>query len=242
MPLLEAWRKLGQEELLAACSKEHISVSELESEVVAVVTPKDKEAVDLLLANVSGNAQSLRPLFVSAVFNRIRDIWSYISEERQLDASEKLLDIALGISDAFSTMESHSREVLRSVQLSGPILFRFLDKIPASITDIESHAPASKRRRTSQNNMVAMSVRDEAELNRLMDKMTFILELVDNSTPENYPELADGLFQTLASLHLLKSQIQSGLSYLLSLALGSLLNIVNKAKVCFSCCAFHRSH
>ncbi|KAJ9229994.1 U3 small nucleolar RNA-associated protein 10 [Paecilomyces variotii] len=231
MPLLEAWRKLGQDEIHAICGKEHISASELESEVIAVVTPKDKEAIDILLTNVSGNPQSLRESFVTAVFNRIRDVWASVSEERQLDASEKLLDISLGISDAFSSMESYSREVLRSVHLPGPALLRFLDKIPASITDIESNAPASKRRRTSQNNMVAMSVRDEAELNRLMDKMTFILELVDNSAPENHPELADGLFQTLASLHLLKSQVQSGLSYLLSLALGSLLNIVNKAKV-----------
>ena len=60
--------------------------------------------------------------------------------------------------------------------------------------------------------------------------MTFILEIVDSSSPETHPELAGGLFQTLAALHHFKSQIQSGMSYLLSLTLGSLLAIVNTSK------------
>jgi U3 small nucleolar RNA-associated protein 10 len=78
--------------------------------------------------------------------------------------------------------------------------------------------------------MIAMTTKDEAKLSKLMDNMTFILELVDSSNPEAHPELTEGLFQTLAALHHFKSQIQSGMSYLLSLTLGSLLAIVNRSK------------
>src|SRR5699024_9282693 len=128
----------------------------------------------------------------------------------QAGAAEKLFDISLGLSTGDMPLASNCRDVLRSVQLSGSVLLQFLHKIPVSLTDLESLGPAPKRRRTSQNNMVAMTVKDEAELSKLMDKMTFILELVDSSTPETHPELADGLFQTLAALHHFKSQVQSG--------------------------------
>jgi hypothetical protein len=54
---------------------------------------------------------------------------------------------------------------------------------------------------------------------------------VDSSVPETHPELAGGLFRILAALHNLKSQLQSGFDYLLTLTLGSLLVIVKKSKV-----------
>lgn len=233
-PLLEAWRKLSNKDVEEACGAEHISVPELEQQIVTIVTPKEKDPIALLLSNVSPGAESLRPDFVAAVFERMKDIWSRISEDRQVAVSEKLLDISLGLSAQDMSLVDNSRDVLRNVSLPGPVLVHFLQKIPMSVTDLEAQGPAQKRRRTSQNNMVAMTVKDEAELNKLMEKMTFILELVDSSTPEAHPELANGLFQTLAALHHFKSQIHSGMSYLLSLALGSLLAIVNRSKVSFA--------
>lgn len=227
-PLLKTWRDLSEQQAREICQKERISVSEMEDQVVAIVTPKEKDAITLLLSNVHPYSKSMSSSFANAIFRRMRDIWAKVPEDRQILAAEQIFEISLGPAD--SPLVTGCRDVLRGVQLPGPVLHHFLQKIPASVTDVESLGPAPKRRRTSQNNMVAMTVRDEADLGQLMEKMTFILELVDSSSPETHPELADGLFQTLAALHHLKSQIQSGMSYLLSLALGSLLAIVNRSK------------
>ncbi|KAH8435283.1 snoRNA-binding rRNA-processing protein UTP10 [Aspergillus melleus] len=227
-PVLKMWRDLGEKKAQEACQKERISLSEMEDQIVATVTPKEKDAITVLLSNVHPYSQSLSPSFAAAVFRRMRGIWVKVPEDRQIVAAEQIFEISLGQAD--SPLVAGCRDVLRGVELPGPVLLQFLQKIPASVTDMESLGPAPKRRRTSQNNMVAMTVRDEANLGQLMEKMTFILELVDSSKPEAHPELADGLFQTLAALHHLKSQIQSGMSYLLSLVLGSLLAIVNRSK------------
>lgn len=230
LPLLERWRSLGQKEVDEMCVKEHLSVSEADREIVAIVSPKDSNAIDTLVANVSLGSESIRPAFVAAAFARMKEIWPKTPEEAHSAAAEKLLDLSLGLLVSETSIADNCRDVLRSVELSGPILVNFVKKIPVSLTDLEALGPAPKRRRTSQTNMVAMTVKDEVELSKLMEKMTFILEIVDSSSPDAHPELADGLFQTLAALHHFKSQIQSGMSYLLSLTLGSLLAIVNRSK------------
>ncbi|PYH84264.1 SSU processome component Utp10 [Aspergillus uvarum CBS 121591] len=227
-PLLKSWRELDDLKVKEVCDKERVSVGEMDEQVVLTVTPKEKDAILVLLSNVSPYSNSLRSSFVAFIFSRMKDVWALVPEDRQIEASEKLFGISLEESD--SPLVNGCRDVLRSVQLTGSVLQFFLQKIPVSITDMESAGPAPKRRRTSQTNMVAMTVKDEAKLSKLMEKTTFILELVDSSNPESHPELADGLFQTLAALHHFKSQIQSGMSYLLSLTLGSLLAIVNKSK------------
>ncbi len=126
-------------------------------------------------------------------------------------------------------VQSYAKETLRNVSLSGPVLVDFLNRIPEFVATLESHSPSPKRRRTNNNNVVA-TLSDSPELDEVMGKVTFILELVDNSVLEDHPELAAGLFKSLAALHHLKTRIQSSLGYLLSLVLGSLLAIVNKAK------------
>ncbi|ODM22552.1 U3 small nucleolar RNA-associated protein 10 [Aspergillus cristatus] len=229
-PVLGMWRDLNETDAKRICEKERLAVSEVEEQIILTVTPKEKDAVTLLLSYVTTGSISPRTSLVVAIFNRMKDIWSRIPEDRQFEAAEKLFEISLGLSAGEKSLASYCRDVLRSVGLSGGILLNFLHQIPVSLTDVESLGPAPKRRRTSQSNMVAMTVKDEAGLSKLMDKMTFILELVDSSTPEAHPELADGLFQTIAALLQFKSQIQSGMSYLLSLALGSLLAIVNRSR------------
>jgi U3 small nucleolar RNA-associated protein 10 len=230
LPLVEDWRSLNQKQVDEICGRERLSISETDNQIVDIVSPKEADAITILLSQVTPGADSLRPSFVTAGFSRMKQVWGKVPEENQSAAAEKLLDIALGTSTSQVSLADHCRDVLRSVELSGAILVNFVKKIPVSLTDIESVGPAPKRRRTSQNNMVAMTVKDEGELSRLMDKMTFILEIIDSSSPDSHPGLADGLFQTLAALHHFKSQVQSGLSYLLSLTLGSLLAIVNKSK------------
>lgn len=232
LPLLHIWQNLTEARAEQLCKAEQISLSAVEKEILRVVTPRDKDSVDILLSTVLSTSKPRRPSFVKAVFDRLREIWPFLSAERQVFAADKLLGISLDLSTANEVLAGHCRDFLRAVDLSGNVLVNFIEKIPDSITDMEESAPPPKKRRTSQNDAVAMSMRSSEDLNLVVQKMTFILELVDSSKPENHAQLTEGLFQSLAALHHFKPQVQSEMSYLFSLVLGSLLAIVNNSKVC----------
>jgi U3 small nucleolar RNA-associated protein 10 len=228
-PLLEKWRTLTQEEVDQICENESISILQLDEQIIGTVTPKEKEAINILIQNVSPGTKTLRPAFIAANFDRIKQIWSRLREEKQLLASKKLLEISFARANGDETLRSSAKDVLRSVELPGAVLLNYIDKILEQITKLETRAPSPKRRRMSPNN--ATGLRNQAELGESMEMLTFILELVDSSVPEAHPELAGSLFRILAALHNLKSQLQSGFDYLLTLTLGSLLAIVKKSKV-----------
>ncbi|KAK2757595.1 snoRNA-binding rRNA-processing protein utp10 [Arachnomyces sp. PD_36] len=230
LPLLQAWENLSERRVAQICGTEGIVLAAAEQQICDIITPKDKEALDSVISTVLSAAGYRRPSFLEAIFHRLREIWPSIKEDRQISTAEKLLQISTDTSAGDEALASYCRDLLRNVDLSGAILVKFIRKIPDSITDIEESAPPPKRRRTSQNDMVAMNMRSPEDMDLIVQKMTFILELVDGSDPENHPELTQGLFQTLAALHHFKSQVQSELSYLLTLVLGSLLAIVNKSK------------
>lgn len=225
-PLVEKWRALSETEVSDICTAENIFRAELEQEIVASVSAKDKDAENVLLSNVEKSTDGTRPSFVSAVFARIAQIWSKLGPERQVSTSRRIFELSFNGNVA---VQGDAREALRNVQLPGTILTDFLEKITELVATLEGHSPSPKRRRTNQNNAVSAPVKS-TELNEAVEKVTYILEIVDSSIPDEHPEITPSLFKALAALHLLKSRIESGLGYLLSLALGSLLAIVNKSK------------
>ncbi|PGH31297.1 U3 small nucleolar RNA-associated protein 10 [[Emmonsia] crescens] len=230
-PLLDQWRLLTDDDITNIAKTEQVNIHELEEQVLDIVSAKRNNAVDILLSSVTSQPNALRPDFVQAVFKRLGEIWPSLKEDSEVSAADTFLQMALGLSAGNEGLSGLCRDLLRTVNLSGPILVRFLNKISTAIVDTEPQAPAAKRRRTSQNNMVAMNTRDPKELSQIIGKVTFILELIDGSNPENHPQLLGGLFQTLAALHHLKLQLQAEMSYLLSLVLGIMLAIINKAKL-----------
>ncbi|OJD24658.1 hypothetical protein ACJ73_03978 [Blastomyces percursus] len=230
-PLLDQWKLLTDDDIAKIANTEQVDVHELEEQVLDTVSGKRKNAVDVLLSSVTSQSTTLRSAFAHAVFKRLSEIWPSLKEDSEVSAADTFLQMALGLSAGHEGLSNLCRDLLRTVDLSGPILNRFLNKISTAIIDTEPQAPAAKRRRTSQNNMVAMTTRDPKELSQIIGKVTFILELIDGSNPENYPQLLGGLFQTLAAVHHLKLQLQAEMSYLLSLVLGIMLAIINKVKL-----------
>ncbi|EEQ91542.1 U3 small nucleolar RNA-associated protein 10 [Blastomyces dermatitidis ER-3] len=230
-PLLDQWKLLTDDDIVKIANTEQVDVHELEEQVLDTVSGKRKNAVDILLSSVTSQSNTLRPAFAHAVFKRLNEIWPSLTEDSEVSAADTFLQMALGLSAGNEGLSNLCRDLLRTVDLSGPILNHFLYKISTAVIDTEPQAPAAKRRRTSQNNMVAMTTRDPKELSQIIGKVTFILELIDGSNPENYPQLLGGLFQTLAAVHHLKLQLQAEMSYLLSLVLGIMLAIINKAKL-----------
>jgi len=64
----------------------------------------------------------------------------------------------------------------------------------------------------------------------IIQRMTFILELVDSSEPENHPILFGKLFDALTIVQQFKSQVHSELAYVQNLALSCLLAIAKKSR------------
>ncbi|OKL61537.1 U3 small nucleolar RNA-associated protein 10 [Talaromyces atroroseus] len=223
---IDTCRTLPESRLSQICEEEQLSLAELEQEIAAVVSPKERDAEKILISSLVESGKNLRSTFMSAIFTRLEQIWNKLEDDKQDAAAQQIFDLSF---KGTESMQSFAKETLRNVSLPESILVSFLDMIPELVSTFENHSPSPKRRRTNKNNAVA-AISDPAGLDEVMGKVTFILELVDSSTPENHPSLAAGLFKSLAALHHLKARIQSTLGYLLSLALGSLLAIVNKAK------------
>lgn len=228
-PVFDHWRHLPAEDLQQIENDEQVSSKELEEQILSIIQAKDKEGVDFLFSSLTSSPSSNRPSFLLAGFHRLQDIWPYLEENYDMVLANRLFDIALEEPQKDTVLVNASKGLLRAVDLSGPILFEFVNKMSSSVADLGLRGPPSKKRRTSQNNMVAMNLMDK-EMDSMLQKMTFILELVDGSHPENHPELLPGLFQTLTTIHHIKLQTRSEMSYLLSLNLGILLAIVNKWK------------
>jgi U3 small nucleolar RNA-associated protein 10 len=225
-PFIDTYSVLSESRISQICNNEQLSLAELEQEIAAIVSPKEADAENILISILDESGKALRSTFVSAIFSRLEQIWSKLEDDKQDAAAQQIFDLSF---KGTESMQSFARETLRSVSLTESVLVDFLDRIPELASTFENHSPSPKRRRTNKNNAVA-TVSDPAELDEVMGKVTFILELVDGSTPEEHPSLAGGLFKSLAALHHLKAKIQSTLGYLLSLALGSLLAIVNTAR------------
>lgn len=227
-PLLQAWPSVHAEDASEIASREKININELDEQVAFIVTAKQKDAIDMLLSIVA-TKPGTRSDFVSAVFTRVTEIWPSVEPDRQVSVADSLLGMAVG-QGPFPELTDYAREALELVDLSGPVLSSFLNKISLAVTEIDSHSPATKRRRTGHSNAISLSSLDPKETNQLIRNMTFILELVDGSRPEEHPDLLGSLFRALAALHHLKQQLQSEMSYLLGLVLGIMLSVVNTLK------------
>lgn len=229
-PLVREWASLTETQADTSCKAQAVSRQELEVEILNTVSAASRECSDLLIFVVEDQDLGASVSVKKAALTRLHNIWTSTKADSQFETAEKLLAIALGTSSTGQEVQEEAQDFLRNVPLTEQILVAFLAKIDASLTDIKDQEPAPKRRRTSQNEMVAMSMKDSKEMSAIIQRTTFILELVDGSKPEEFPSLAEGLFQVLGDLHHFKAYMQSELSYLLSLVLGSLLVIINKVK------------
>lgn len=210
---------------------EGVNISLVDERVAAVIAPSEKDAIAKLLSTLMVDGRPARTRFVATVFDRIKEIWPSLKPEYQLAGVENLLDIALAQVAEHRSFSMGCRDVLRTVSMSTAVLVHVMSKaheLTASMTD---QTPTPKKRRSSQNPMIAINVKDPTETALAISRLTFVLELVDGAKPDDKPELLPYLFHSLATLHHFKSQVQSELAYLLTLVLGSLLAIVNKLKV-----------
>lgn len=228
LPVLQQWTLLDGTRAEKYCHDERVDFAEYNDQILLIVTPNDAEGLQFLKGILTGELAADRQAMINAAYKRLRAIWPALKDDPRLSMAETLLSVAQ-VEETTASNEATSvasADFLRTVPLSTEILSLFLDQLPtaAKLTD---KPPATKRRRTSHGEIARTAVQNPKQLAAAINKVTFVLQLVESSAPGNHPELLKGLFNALAELQHFKAQVSSELAYLQNLVLGSLLAIMN---------------
>lgn len=225
LPALQWWASLGDEQIETMCRAEHIERAEADARFVDVVVPNDAAGLEFFIETLTSDEANDKPDLVQAIFARIRKMWPLMKDESKFTVAEQFLELSQESSadDSAPIVASEASDLLRTVPLTTDILSHFLDSIQTG-TKMITEPPPNKRRRTSSsdgNRELIMLV--TPELSKALRKVTFVLQLVDNSDPISHPELLDGLFTALSELQHFRTVVGSELGYLQNLILRSLL-------------------
>jgi U3 small nucleolar RNA-associated protein 10 len=232
LPLLQGWATLSQESAQQFCQAEQIDIADYDKQAVAIVVPNDKHGFEALAAIAKGEVAHERQSLCAATFSRFKDMWSMLDAEPRLNLAQLLMDISQWPAGQPGPTEFAVAEVsglLRDLDLTTDILLSFLNQLPTAANLVDA-PPSSKRRRVSHGEIAKTPLSDSKQLTGAIQKVTFVLQLVDSSSPEEHPALLPGLFTVLAELQHFKSQVGSELGFLQGLCLSSLLAIMKAHK------------
>ncbi|KFG86150.1 U3 small nucleolar RNA-associated protein [Metarhizium anisopliae] len=227
LPLLNWWTSLSESEVRRRCTAEKQDILTLDSRFVDVVVPNDTEGLEFLFKLLKDPAQREKADLTRAIFGRLRKMWPSMKDPVKFMVAEQLLEISQespsSSDDESSIVSIEAAELLRAVPLTTDILSFFLDSIQTG-TKMITEPPPNKRRRTSSADVSrSLITHVTPELSQALRKVTFVLQLVDNSDPVSHPELLDGLFTALSELQHFRTVVGSELGYLQNLILRSLL-------------------
>jgi len=224
MPLLLEWASLTHEKAEKVASAERLDKKEINSAMCSIISSTESDAVQSLL-QLTSSASPKRSDFILAVTERVEILWPQLKNEQQIEAAGSFLDLIFHDESKRLDRSQMGRHVLQSVDLSTAALVHLLDNVLLSMNTAKEHSPSSKRIRNNEKQAIPINrLASEARF-EIINKATFVLELIDNRNPETRPELLSGLFNVFAGLH----QLQLRQHYLLCLSLGSLLSIVRNA-------------
>jgi U3 small nucleolar RNA-associated protein 10 len=232
LPVLQDWAAQSPQAAKENCEAEQVDITAYNDEAVAVVVPNDEEGFQVLASIAQGEVAPGKESLCAAVFRRIRNMWPSLKGDARLNTAQLLMDLSQPPSDDARHSEfaqAEAMELLRTVNLTTDILLSFLNQLPTA-AQLADTPPATKRRRVSHGEIAKTPVQDMKSLTDAVHKVSFVLQMVDNSNPEKHVALLPGLFNALSELQHFKSQVGSELGYLQGLVLSSLLSIMQAHK------------
>lgn len=231
LPLVEGWCGKSSDEAMEICQAEGLTLTESYHGHLGALIAKEGRSMQLLNNLVSVCLKPSRAQLADAVFDHITTVWSAMRSEPRLMVASTLLDVAFqdGKTESESLCRGRAIEILRSVDHDSATLGAFLDSVPAAVQMPEG-PPTKKRRRTSRNEMARVELSSQDDVQRLLRKLTLVLELIEGSNPGQHQSLFRSLFNVFGDLQPLKQQSGSELVYLQSMILGSLTPIVDTLK------------
>jgi U3 small nucleolar RNA-associated protein 10 len=231
LPLVRGWCTLSAAETAKICEVEDIKQQDAHRGHLDALIAKEAKSVQLLNEIVSENTNGASGM-VNAVFDQITAFWPAMKAEPRRSLAHTLLNVSFKESNKGANELSRERaiDILRNAKHDSVTLVEFLESVPAAIQMPEG-PPTKKRRRTSRSEMARVEPSSQDDVQRLLKKLTFVLELIEGSNPGQHPALFRSLFNIFAELQPLKQQSGSELVYLQSMILGSLTPIVDTLKV-----------
>lgn len=226
LPVLHDWTALDTAQVEQICKAEQVESQTIDEEAVSVVVASESDGLETLYSILQKGSTTNRPTLVAAVLRRIRNIWPLLKGDARTNTAQLLLDISLRPSANESSLPVEATELLRALPLSTDILLSFLNQLPTA-AKLADKPPASKRRRVSHGEIARTNLQGSEELTSAIAKVTFVLQLIDDSNPGEHTPLLAGLFNALAELQHFKVQVGSELGYLQGLVLSSLLAITS---------------
>ncbi|KAF2828264.1 hypothetical protein CC86DRAFT_320947 [Ophiobolus disseminans] len=232
LPLVQQWCNLSPTDAATDCATESVSLQDMEVAYLSTLMAKEAKSVQLLESIIATNpGKTYRPELVGAAFDQASALWQKMRPELRLSVAQTLLRLSFSdgtyVSDKFR--KERAIDILRNVSLDSTTLVTFLESVPAAVTMPEG-PPAKKRRRTSRNEMARVELSSQNEVQRLLRKLTLVLELIEGSNPGEHPALFRSLFNVFGDLQPLRQQSGSELVYLQSIILSSLTPIVDTLK------------
>jgi U3 small nucleolar RNA-associated protein 10 len=226
LPVLQWWASLDDEEVNNLCAAEKLEVAAMDSLFADIVVANDSPGLEFILNYLRTATGAQRQGLIQALFTRIGTMWSALNDNVKATVAEQLLEMSQQTPEADGVdtiIPAESGDLLKKVPLTTAILASFLDSIQTGTKMITEPPPNKRRRTSSATGTRAIVSQITPELSQTLRKVTFILQLVDNSDPVNHPELLDGLFSALSELQHFRTVVGSELGYLQNLILRSLL-------------------
>lgn len=232
LPAVQRWCLLPPAEASQVCEAEKVTLEDAYRGHLNALVAKEANSVQLLSEVMTESLRPGRIPLANAVFDHTTAFWPNMKSEPRLSLARTLLDISFqeGQNEGQKLCRERSVDILRNVKHDSATLVTFLDSVPAALQMPEG-PPSKKRRRTSRSEMARVELSSQDDVQRLLRKLTLVLELIEGSNPGQHPALFPSLFTVFGDLQPLKQQSGSELVYLQSMILGSLTPIVDNLKV-----------
>ncbi|KAH3916710.1 U3 small nucleolar RNA-associated protein 10 [Parastagonospora nodorum] len=231
LPLIQGWCTLPLAEASKVCDVEKVTLEDAYRGHLNALVAREAKSVQLLNELMIESLDSSKRLLAEAVFDKVAAVWPATKSEQRVTLARTLLDMSFkeGKDDGEKQCRERAIEILRNVKHDSATLLTFLESVPAAVQMPEG-PPTKKRRRTSRNEMARVELASQDDVQRLLRKLTLVLELIEGSNPGQHPALFKSLFTVFNDLQPLKQQSGSELVYLQSMILGSLTPIVDTLK------------
>ncbi|KAI1368411.1 armadillo-type protein [Xylaria arbuscula] len=227
LPLLTQWAGLSADKAHHLCSLENVEELVVDQSSLEVLLPNETEGIEFILNAIQSKGLLSRPQFLRAAFMRIRELWPSMKTETKSIVAQKMLELTQrDWSDDRSLASTEAADLLRNVELTTEILLYFLETLEPTAILADEPPPGKRRRTSSSETHRGLGSQATPEISATLKQVTFVLQLVEGSNPEQHPELLNALFNTLSELQHFRVLVGSELGYLQSLVLRSLLAMV----------------
>lgn len=229
VPFVKQWVTAPSDDLRASCLAGNVAQRDLDRAIIGTLSHRSAEELQTLKAVASRELGS-RDDIAAIAFERLRLLWSAMKSPSQVALVDFLLGMATdGDTDAGESAQGEALETLRNLRCPTEVLIHLVDSLPKA-SDLQDQPPSAKKQRTNKTDTAQPREVDAAKLNAAVRQITFVLELVEGSKPEQHQQLLKGLFHLLGDLHQYKTLVGSQLVYLQGLLMGCLLSVVNGLK------------